>query len=102
MRLGVKAALADGELIEVSVEGRGGVMTAVGASPAGLEGIAVPGFVDLHINGIGGDGFPRRGRDDYRRAGEALARTGWWPTSPRSCRRTGRVRRAARAARGGR
>jgi N-acetylglucosamine-6-phosphate deacetylase len=76
VRLGVKAALADGELIDGDVEIDEGRIERLGVSPAGSEGIAVPGFVDLHINGIAGIDFLASDPGDYRRAGEALAGTG--------------------------
>jgi N-acetylglucosamine-6-phosphate deacetylase len=76
VRLGVKAALADGELIDGDVEIEDGVIARLGLSPAGAEGVAVPGYVDLHINGVAGIDFLAAEPDDYRRAGEALARTG--------------------------
>ena len=76
MRLGVKAALAGGELVDGDVDIEDGVVARVGVSPAGSEGVAVPGFVDVHINGIAGVDFLTADPDAYRRAGEALARTG--------------------------
>ena len=76
MRLGVRAALAGGELIEGDVDIEDGAIARVGVSPAGSEGIAVPGYVDAHINGIAGIDFLTADPDGYRRAGEALARTG--------------------------
>ena len=76
MRLGVKAALAGGELIDGDVEVEDGSIARLGVSPAGSEGIAVPGFVDLHINGIAGIDFLAADTGDYRRAGGALAGTG--------------------------
>ena len=76
MRLGVKAALVGGELIAGDVDIEDGVIVRLGVSPAGSEGIAVPGFVDLHINGIAGVDFLTADPEAYRRAGEALARTG--------------------------
>ena len=78
MRLGVKAALVDGELVDgdVEVEVEDGVITRLGVAPAGAEGVAVPGFVDLHINGVAGVDFLAADPDAYDRAGEALARTG--------------------------
>jgi N-acetylglucosamine-6-phosphate deacetylase len=76
VRLGVKAALAGGELIAGDVEIEDGVIARLGVSPAGSEGIAVPGFVDLHINGIAGIDFLTADSEAYRRAGEALASTG--------------------------
>ena len=76
MRLGVKAALVDGRLVDGDLTIDDGVITAVGVEPAGGEGIAVPGFVDLHLNGVAGVDFLTADPSDYRRAGEALARTG--------------------------
>jgi N-acetylglucosamine-6-phosphate deacetylase len=76
VRLGVKAALAGGELIDGDVDIEDGVISRLGVSPAGSDGIAVPGFVDVHINGIAGVDFLTADPDAYRRAGEALARTG--------------------------
>ena len=76
MRLGVKAALVDGNLVDGDVEIEDGVVAALGCSPAGSDGIAVPGFVDLHINGVAGVDFLTAEPDGYRQAGEALARTG--------------------------
>jgi N-acetylglucosamine-6-phosphate deacetylase len=76
VRLGVKAALAGGELIDGDVDVEDGVIARVGVAPAGPAGIAVPGFVDAHVNGIAGIDFLTADPDGYRRAGEALARTG--------------------------
>jgi N-acetylglucosamine-6-phosphate deacetylase len=76
LRLGVKAALVDGELIDGDLEIEDGVIAAAGVEPAGRSGTAVPGFVDLHINGVAGVDFLTADVEDYRRAGEALARTG--------------------------
>jgi N-acetylglucosamine-6-phosphate deacetylase len=53
-----------------------GLIAAVGVQPTGGRGVAVPGFVDLHINGAAGVDFLTAGPEDYRRAGEALLRTG--------------------------
>jgi N-acetylglucosamine-6-phosphate deacetylase len=76
VRLGVKAALAGGELVQGDVDIEDGAIARLGVSPAGSEGIAVPGLVDLHINGIAGVDFLTAESDAYRRAGEALSRTG--------------------------
>ena len=76
MRLGVEAALVDGELVQGDVEIQGGRISAIGlASPNG-RGIAVPGFVDLQVNGFGGVDFLSADTDGYRQAGEALLETG--------------------------
>ncbi len=76
MRLDVEAALVDGLLVSGDVEVSDGRIAAVGLpSPAG-RGIAVPGFVDLQVNGFGGVDFLDADADGYRRAGEALLETG--------------------------
>src|SRR6476646_55474 len=76
MKLGVEAALVDGLLVRGDVEVSDGCIVAIGlAAPAG-RGIAVPGFVDLQVNGFGGVDFLDADADGYRRAGEALLETG--------------------------
>jgi N-acetylglucosamine-6-phosphate deacetylase len=76
VRLGVEAAVVGGELVEGDVTVSDGVVAAVGVKPAGRAGTAVPGFVDVHINGVAGVDFLTADIADYRRAAEALARTG--------------------------
>jgi N-acetylglucosamine-6-phosphate deacetylase len=76
MKLGVQAALVNGLLVRGDVEVSDGRIVAIGlSSPAG-RGIAVPGFVDLQVNGFGGVDFLDADADGYRRAGEALLETG--------------------------
>jgi N-acetylglucosamine-6-phosphate deacetylase len=76
MRLGVEAALVDGQLVSGDVEILGGRVAGLGlASPNG-RGIAVPGFVDLQVNGFSGVDFLAADGDGYRQAGEALLETG--------------------------
>jgi N-acetylglucosamine-6-phosphate deacetylase len=75
VRLGVGAALVDGELVEGDVTIEGGAVAEVGVRPAG-RGTAVPGFVDLHINGVAGIDFLTTDVAGYRLAATALARTG--------------------------
>jgi N-acetylglucosamine-6-phosphate deacetylase len=75
MRLGVEAALVDGVLVQGDVELVDGVVGGVALGRAG-KGIAVPGFVDLQVNGFGGVDFSSTDADGYRRAGEALLATG--------------------------
>jgi N-acetylglucosamine-6-phosphate deacetylase len=82
MRLGVAAALVDGTRVEGDVEVEDGRIAAVGVAAGGGSGLAVPGFVDLQVNGFGGVDLltePGRAPD----AAAALARTGvtaWQPT----------------------
>jgi len=75
MRLGVEAALVDGLLVRGDVEVHDGLVTGVALAGEGT-GIAVPGFVDLQVNGFGGVDFLHAGSADYRRAGDALLETG--------------------------
>ncbi len=74
MRLGVQAAYVDGEFVPGDVELDDDAIDAVGVSPPGGAGLAVPGFVDLHVHGIAGVDFAVGG--DPAAAGHALAATG--------------------------
>ncbi|MQA73586.1 MAG: amidohydrolase family protein [Solirubrobacterales bacterium] len=76
VRLGVRAALIDGDLVEGDLRIEDGEVREVGVTPAGRVGIAAPGFVDLHINGVAGVDFWTADPGGYRRAAEALASTG--------------------------
>ena len=77
MRLGVGAALVRGELVPGDVAIEDGVIVDVGLGRSAADGrIAVPGFVDLQVNGFGGIDFLAASTEDYRRAGEALLPTG--------------------------
>ena len=76
MRLGVEAALVGGDLVPGDVEISGEAVTGYGlASPNG-RGIAVPGFVDLQVNGFAGVDFLDADADGYAQAGAALLETG--------------------------
>ncbi len=75
MRLGVEAAVVAGMLVPGDVEVADGRIAGVGLGGGG-RGIAVPGFVDLHVHGFGGVDFATTDRDGYRRAGAALLETG--------------------------
>ena len=76
MRLGVEAALVDGVPVRGDVEIADGRIARFGlASPDG-RGIAVPGFVDLQVNGFAGIDFLEADAAGYRRAGEALLESG--------------------------
>jgi N-acetylglucosamine-6-phosphate deacetylase len=76
MKLGVEGALVDGQLVSGDVEILGGRIASIGlASPNG-RGIAVPGFVDLQVNGFAGVDFLAADAEGYRHAGEALLETG--------------------------
>jgi N-acetylglucosamine-6-phosphate deacetylase len=76
MRLGVAAALVGGELLPGDVEVVDGRVAGVGLGGGGGRGIAVPGFVDLQVNGYAGVDFSAPGDDGYEVAGAALLRDG--------------------------
>ena len=79
MRLGVEAALVDGTLVPGDVAIEGGLVSAIGLARNGADGgtgIAVPGFVDLQVNGFAGVDFLGADADGYATAGEALLETG--------------------------
>lgn len=76
MRLGVEAALVRGELVSGDVEVDEGVVVGVGLGGGTRGRVAVPGFVDLQVNGFGGVDFLAAAAGDYARAGEALLQTG--------------------------
>jgi N-acetylglucosamine-6-phosphate deacetylase len=76
MRLGVESALVDGELVPGDVEVVDGIVAAYGLDGRSGSGVAVPGFVDLQVNGFGGVDLMHADADGYRRAGEALLETG--------------------------
>jgi N-acetylglucosamine-6-phosphate deacetylase len=76
MRLGVKAALVHGEIVKGDVAVEHGRVAAVGLTPEGPYGVAVPGFVDVQVNGFAGVDFLSADADGYARAGDALAATG--------------------------
>lgn len=76
MRLGVRAALVDGVEVAGDVVVADGRIASVGAVPAARSGVAVPGLIDLHVNGFDGVDFLTADRDGYGRAGAAMAATG--------------------------
>jgi N-acetylglucosamine-6-phosphate deacetylase len=79
-RLGVAAALVDGVIVpgDVEVDSAAGEVLAVGATPAGRSRLAVPGFVDIQVNGFAGVPFtaPDVELDGYRLASSVMAATG--------------------------
>ena len=76
MKLGVAAALVNGVLVKGDVEVVDGRVSAVGLAARRGHGVAVPGYVDLQVNGFGGVDFLDADADGYRKAGEALLETG--------------------------
>ena len=83
MKLGVHASVVDGRLVPGDVEVVDGRIAGYGLVSPNGRGIAVPGFVDLQVNGFAGVDFFEADADGYRRAGEALLEsgvTGYLPT----------------------
>jgi len=76
MRLGVEAAVVEGEFVPGDVAISNGTVSDVALGKRSGRGIAVPGFIDLQVNGFGGVDFATAGADGYRRAGESLLETG--------------------------
>ncbi len=76
MRLGVAKALVGDEWVDGDVEIRDGHVAAVGVGAPRGSKLAVPGFVDLQVNGYAGVDFSAPGEDGYERAGAALLADG--------------------------
>lgn len=76
MRLGVEAAIVQGAVVQGDVEVEDGRVVAVGLSGGARGLIAIPGLIDIQVNGYGGVDFLAASTDDYRTAGEALLLAG--------------------------
>jgi N-acetylglucosamine-6-phosphate deacetylase len=76
MRLDVQAALVRGELVPGDVEVVEGTIVDVGLAGGTGGRIAVPGFIDLQVNGYGGVDFLAASARDYETAGAALLEGG--------------------------
>jgi N-acetylglucosamine-6-phosphate deacetylase len=76
VRLGVEAAVVDRVLLRGDVEVADGRVVAVGVNGGTGSGIAIPGLVDLQVNGFGGVDFATADTAGYRRAGETLLEHG--------------------------
>lgn len=75
-RLGVRAAVVDGSVVDGDVEVADGVITAVGIGGPGGSGLACPGFVDLQVNGFAGVDLLEASVEEITDVAVALARTG--------------------------
>ena len=76
MRLGVEAAVVEGVLVPGDVAIANGSIADVALAKGSGGRIAVPGFVDLQVNGFAGVDYATADRDGYRRAGTAMLETG--------------------------
>lgn len=76
MRLGVAAALVEGRLVPGDVSVDDGHVTGVGLGSPGGRGMALPGFVDLQVNGFAGIDFLGADAAGWAAAGAALLETG--------------------------
>lgn len=77
-RLGVSGAFVDGQFVEGDVDVVGGAVAGVGVEPgsAAAGAIAIPGLVDVQVNGFGGVDFLRSDAEGWRAAAVALAASG--------------------------
>ena len=75
VKLGVAAAVVDGSLVRGDVEIDEGRIVAVGL-PGGRFGLAIPGLVDLQVNGFRGIDMLQATSDEILALGVELARTG--------------------------
>lgn len=74
-RLGVGRALIDGNLVDGDVEIVDGRVAAVGLSPAG-SGLAIPGLIDIQVNGYGGVDVGDASVEGLGQLGRSLAADG--------------------------
>jgi N-acetylglucosamine-6-phosphate deacetylase len=76
VRLGVAAAVVEGELVRGDVEVAEGTVVRVGIAEGKGSGLAVPGFVDLQVNGCQGVDVLAAGSEELVAMGKALLRAG--------------------------
>lgn len=75
MRLGVAAAVVDDTIVSGDVEVSQGLIAGVGIGGPGV-GLAVPGFVDVHVHGFAGVDFGDADVDGFRSVAAAMTATG--------------------------
>jgi N-acetylglucosamine-6-phosphate deacetylase len=74
-KLGVRGAIINGAYIPGDISLEDGKIAEVGL-PAGGSGLAIPGFVDLQVNGFGGVDFSSASPESWLDASQKLLRTG--------------------------
>jgi N-acetylglucosamine-6-phosphate deacetylase len=74
-RLGVSRAIVDGRIVDGDVEIADGAVSRVGLSPAGT-GLALPGLIDLQVNGYAGVDVGGADVEAMHQLGRARARDG--------------------------
>ena len=74
-RLGVRGAFVEGRYVAGDISVTEGVVDQIGLPP-GSSGVAIPGFVDLQVNGFGGVDFTTASGEEWAQANASLARTG--------------------------
>ncbi len=75
-RLGVRECLVDGRIVPGDVTVAEGAIAGTGVTPAGEHGLAIPGFVDIQVNGFAGVDFAFANVGGYQTAADAMAATG--------------------------
>lgn len=75
-RLGVAAALVGDRFLPGDIAVADGRIEAVGLAPAGRRGLAVPGLVDVQVNGYAGVDLARADLDGFTHVRRALAADG--------------------------
>jgi N-acetylglucosamine-6-phosphate deacetylase len=76
MRLGVGAAVVGDDIVDGDIEIVDGRIEAVGLLPTRGSGLAVPGFVDVHVHGHAGHDFSTAPPSVYPGISKGLASTG--------------------------
>lgn len=74
-RLGVAGAIIGGHYVPGDISVAGGVVDQVGLPP-GDRGLAIPGFVDVQVNGFGGVDLTTATQEQWHEANRLLATTG--------------------------
>ena len=81
MRLGVAGAVIGGGYVPGDLEIEDGTLARSGLSPSG-EGYAIPGLIDLQVNGYGGVDFNTATHDEFLEALRYLKRDGVFAVQP--------------------